>query len=269
MNSIKTYTTAGIILKYIPYKEADLIVTLLTENTGKVKAVAQGARRIKSKFIGHLEPLTIINGLLIKGKTLDTISQVDIKQSYPEFYMDLNRLSRGLYICELVDQFAPENEPNKPLFRLTMRILSILTNSTEIDYELALREFEFQILKISGLMPELYNCVSCNTSIIPNDHNYSAVGGGVICTDCSSNIQTSPMSLSAIKLIRFFDNKSILEDSQISISPETIQEVKSLLINSIIHWLERELKSNNFINHLKSLNNNKTDLETDRMTMKG
>ena len=77
------------------------------------------------------------------------------------------------------------------------------------------------------------------------------------------------MSLSAIKLIRFFDNKSILENPQISISPETIQEVKSLLINSIIHWLERELKSNNFINHLKSLNNNKTDLETDRMTMNG
>lgn len=93
MVQVKLYKTEAIVLKHIPFGEADRLVTLYTPQLGKVRAVAKGARRARSKLAGHLEPLTRVNTLIRRGKTLDTISQSETVTSNLLLRGDLWRMS--------------------------------------------------------------------------------------------------------------------------------------------------------------------------------
>ena len=83
MISSRTYTSQGLVLKYFPYKEADLILTVLTKQHGKLQAIAKGARKPQSKCSGHVEPLTVVDIQLAKGKSIETVTQVQTYKAYP------------------------------------------------------------------------------------------------------------------------------------------------------------------------------------------
>ena len=251
MTSIKTYTSQALVLKYFPYKEADLILTVFTKQHGKLQAIAKGARKPQSKFSGHVEPLTVINIQLARGRSIETVTQVQTNKAYPTLYKDLNKLAHGIYISELIDQFTPEKEPNKQIFDAGIDILDFISISPEP--ELKIRNFEFQILKFSGFLPELFVCVKCGQEIVAGEHRYSVSNGGVICLGCSDISNTMDMSLASIKLLRYFNRHSTARESQLRIKETTYTEVRNLLLETIIFWLEKDLKSSQFIDHLKTI----------------
>ena len=251
MISSRTYTSQGLVLKYFPYKEADLILTVLTKQHGKLQAIAKGARKPQSKFSGHVEPLTVVDIQLAKGKSIETVTQVQTYKAYPSMYSDINKLANGIYISELIDQFTPDKEVNTKLFDTGIKVLDIISTSEEPD--LSIRNFEFEVLKLSGFLPELYTCLKCGCEIIAGQHRYSVSSGGVICIDCSDIDNTLELSLATMKVLRYFNRHNITTEPAFKIKTETYTELKSLLIETIIFWLERDLKSSQFIEHLKSI----------------
>src|SRR3954451_5044211 len=86
------YRNKGIVLRSIRYGEADRILDLYTQDSGLVSAIAKGIRRTKSRFGGRLEPLSCVDFLAYEGRTLDTVTQVEVLRSFHSTREDLKRL---------------------------------------------------------------------------------------------------------------------------------------------------------------------------------
>src|SRR5918911_4675878 len=104
------YKDEGVVLKTIKLGEADRIVTLFTRHNGKVRAVAKGIRKTKSRFGGRLEPFTRAQLVVYRGRTLDTVTSADILTSFKEVRDDYARLTSAAALAELVEKITPDRE---------------------------------------------------------------------------------------------------------------------------------------------------------------
>ena len=151
----RVYSTLAIVLRQRRLGDADKILTLYTANFGKVDAVAKGVRKTRSRTAGHVEPLTQATFQLAKGKTLEVVTQVETIESFQVLRDDLERMSRALYVCELLDKFTETHEANFELYRLLLDTLRRL--STRDDIDMAVRFYEMALLDATGYRPELRN----------------------------------------------------------------------------------------------------------------
>ena len=161
----RIYNTEAIVLRTSPLGEADRLLTLLTPGLGKLRATARGVRKPTSKLGGHLDSLTRSSLTLAKGQTLDTITGADTRETFPLVKGNLDRLSRAIYLTELVDTLSPLEAPNPAIYTLFLEGLRLL--GTDADPDLVLRYMELQLLSHSGFLPELHQCVECHGQIAP------------------------------------------------------------------------------------------------------
>ena len=247
----KTYRCEAVVLKNTPLGEADLLVTLFTRYQGKVRAVGKGARRGTSKLIGHLEPLTEVNMSMFRGRSMDVISQAEVINSFPALKEDLTGIAKGLYLAEMMDGFGTEASPNPELFQLMINTLHVI--QADIESEIALRYFEYHLLALSGMMPELYHCVECRKELEPNSHRFSPNVGGTLCLECNpEDAYLRPLSLRALKVLRLLDRSHLVEACKLSIDNNLSSELKSLLSTTVTYWLGNEIRSNSFLEHLRN-----------------
>src|SRR5207302_3788783 len=95
-SAMPLYKEQGVVLSRIKLGEADRIVTILTQGSGKVRAVAKGIRRTKSKFGARLEPFTHVSLMIYRGRgSLDTIAQAEIIASFRPLRDDLDLMTAG------------------------------------------------------------------------------------------------------------------------------------------------------------------------------
>ena len=104
------YKDEGVVLKTIKLGEADRIVTLFTRHNGKVRAVAKGVRKTKSRFGGRLEPFTRVDLMIYRGRNLDTITSAEILTPYKEMRTDYARLTAAAAVAEVIEKMMPERE---------------------------------------------------------------------------------------------------------------------------------------------------------------
>jgi len=245
----KTYRCEAIILGYTPLGEADLLVTMFTRDQGKVRAVGKGARRSTSKLVGHLEPLTVVKMSMAHGRSMDIISQAEVINSFSVLKEDLTAITKGQYLAEIVDGFGAEASPNPSLFQLMIDTLRVV--EADPESEMALRYFEFHLLQVSGLMPELYHCVECRKELEPDAHRFSPNVGGTLCLDCSpEDAHLRPLSLRALKVLRLLDRSQLAEACKLSIDDSLSAELRSLLSTTVSYWLGKEIRSNSFLERL-------------------
>ena len=159
----RVYKTEAIVLKQTELGEADSIVTVYTPNLGKIRAVARGVRRPRSKLGGHLDLLTQSSLLLAQGQNLDVVTQGQSIDGFLSIKGDLTHIGCAVYMAELVDQFTAEQVENYPVYRLLLSDLGWLGEAR--DFELVLRHFELQLLTHLGYQPELYDCLGCRSSV--------------------------------------------------------------------------------------------------------
>ena len=253
MPPLRTYRAEALVLRHLPLGEADLLVTLFSREHGKLRAVAKGARRSTAKLVGHLEPLTVSRLALSRGRTLDVISQAETLENFTPLKTNLTAVTRGLQVAELVDGFGSEASPNQPLFDLALDTLDAIGRAP--DAELPLLHFQLHLLSVSGLMPELQNCVECRRDIEPGRHRYSADGGGVYCPDCTPDqAGLRPLSLRALKVLRLLARSPAAELPALDLDATLAQELKAILTGTVQYWLEKEIRTNSFLNLLAGVN---------------
>ncbi|HRA35346.1 MAG TPA: DNA repair protein RecO, partial [Acidimicrobiales bacterium] len=120
------YRDQGIVLRTYKLGEADRIVSIITERHGKVRAVAKGVRKTKSKFGARLEPTSHVALQLYEGRELDIVTQAESIDHFRPIRDDLDRLGRAVTMLETVDQVAMEREPNPALYRMLLGALRSL-----------------------------------------------------------------------------------------------------------------------------------------------
>jgi DNA repair protein RecO (recombination protein O) len=152
------YRDTAVVLRTYKLGEADRIVVMLSEHHGKVRAVAKGVRKTKSKFGARLEPLSHVRLLLYQGRELDIVSQAESVETLAPLVGDLDHLTSGLALVEAVDQITMEREPAPHIYRMLVGALrTIATRSGP----LVVAAFYWKLLASEGVSPELDACVVC------------------------------------------------------------------------------------------------------------
>jgi len=242
----------GIVLKQINLGEADKIITLFTDRLGKISAVVHGARKAKSRFMSSTQVFAHCEYMLYKGKSLYTVSQTEIIDSFQVLLGDLYKLTYSSYLLELVDVLVQEEEQNIDMFKLLLKSLRLMTKD-DIDLELAVRAFELKSLSISGYMPGLYSCVICDLKDLRGG-SFSSSHGGMLCAKCSSKDSYSiNIDVSTVNVMRYLLKADMEKIHNLKLSPQIKNEMKKIMKNYIKYYLERDFKSLNFLDNLSSI----------------
>ena len=177
------YRDEGVVLRTQKLGEADRIVTVLTRRHGKVRAVAKGVRRTKSKFGSRLEPFSHVDLQLYTGRNLDIVSQAESIRSYGNDVVDdYPAYTAGTAVLETADRLtAEEKEPSLRLFLLVIGALRALADRTH-PAGLVLDAFLLRAMSVAGWEPALTDCARCGEAG-PHRH-FSVPAGGMVCPAC-------------------------------------------------------------------------------------
>ena len=133
-------------------------MVLLTEEHGKVRAVAKGVRKTTSKFGARLEPMSHVRLLLAQGRELDIVSQAEAVDTLAPLVVDLDHMTAGMAVLEAVDQMALDREPVPQLYRM---LVGVLRTIAERSGPLVVPAFYWKLLALDGVRPEIDACVRC------------------------------------------------------------------------------------------------------------
>jgi DNA repair protein RecO (recombination protein O) len=236
------YKAKGIVLKSMKLGEADKIVTLISSGRGKIRAVAKGIRKTKSKFGSRLEPFTYIDMLVYEGRNLDIITQVEIITSFKEIRSDLEKLKYGSVMLELVDHVGQEKEESEDVFALLLAALKSLRDSTE-NLQLLVGAFELKLMSATGYHPQVEACVSCGRREVGRTV-FSFRYGGILCQECRRRDEEGVLiSEEGWNLIRGALSTNTARLGDLVSSPRAQEELFRLAQLGVSYYLERELKS--------------------------
>lgn len=250
MPADRVYRTEAIVLRQRRLGDADKILVLFTPGRGRVEAVIKGVRRTRSRMAGHVEPLTRVNLLLAKGRNLDIVTQAQATETYSAMRADLDRLSRGLYVAEVLDRLTGEPEENPPLFRLLAETLLRLDRTPEPDA--ALRYFEMQALDLLGYRPQVDTCASCSRQLEPVSNYFNCLAGGAICTKCLPvDAYGDRLSVNALKYLRVLQRGTFGDVERVRLPEPLAVEVERHVRGLVRTVMEREPRSAQFLDAVR------------------
>lgn len=237
--------TEAIVLRTYNLAEADKIVVCLTKHSGVVRAVAHGAKRLKSRFGAGLEPFTIINLTYYEkeGRELVSVRQAEIIRSFFNLAQNSEIVAALAYMSELVMEFAPPHEPNEKVFRMFRAVLEALANSPE-GLPALVRYFEIWILKLAGFLPDLRLCIECGKKIDGTVSGYLNAEFKLRCSKCSHQfgIALSPAAHAQLRSAQHLSPSDFAKTYQGSELAQR-SEVTSFTQGLIGHALERQPRS--------------------------
>ena len=178
-----SYRAEAIVLRTHKLGEADRIITLLTREHGRIRAVAKGVRRTKSKFGARLEPASTIDVQLHTGKTFDIITEAVSRENFgDELSADYQKWTIASAILETAERFTlNEQEPSTQQYLLVVGALRSLSRDEHAP-SLILDAFLLRSLAVGGYAPALDQCFRCEKS--GPRRFFSLAGGGSVCSDC-------------------------------------------------------------------------------------
>jgi len=250
MTEPRSFRVEAVVLRHADWGEADRLLTLYTRERGKVRAIAKGARKIRSRKAGHLEPFTRVTLQLARGHDLLIVTQADTLDAYLAIHENLDKTSHAAYAVELLDRFTYEEDTeNYRIFNLLTEALARLEQ--EADPWLALRYYEVRLLDILGYRPHLFECANCSRLIKAEDQYFSAAQGGVICPACGTGLPGIwRVTVDALKYLRHFQRSDYAAARRARPAPEIRDEVENLVQKYVTYLLERELNSPDFIKQI-------------------
>jgi DNA repair protein RecO (recombination protein O) len=258
----RLYKTEAIILRGRRLGEADRILTLYTPAYGKIEAKAKGVRKTTSRMGGHLQPLTRCMLQLAQGHLNDVITGCETLDSFQRLRDDLYRLSRALYVAELVDRMVPERLPGYPTYRLLLDTLRRLQERRDDDIEV--RYLEMRLMDQGGFRPEVGGCVVCGAALQPGSDAsaepsrtlstgfFVPQSGGAVCRSCVPGLAGPRLlSVNGLKMLRLLQRAAYNDIARVRMPPELAEEVEHHLRSYIVCILERDVNAAAFIERLR------------------
>ena len=229
------YRDSGVIVRTHKLGEADRIVSVITENNGKVRAVAKGVRKTRSRYGGRLELLRHLDLQFYQGRgDLDIVTQAETRDHWPEIREDLDRLGKALTSAEAVDQVVQDKQPNQEAYRMLCGALETLQRS---DPVLIVPAFMLKLLAHEGVAPVLDECVVGGEA---TDLEFfdPRVGGGT----CAAHQRGRRGSSSALELMRATLGGALATVLEVQQAPHT-DEVSTIAHRLWEFHIERRLRS--------------------------
>ena len=240
---VPTYRDRAVVLRTHKLGEADRIVTMLSREHGKLRAVARGVRRTSSKFGARLEPFTHVDLQFATGRSLDVITQAVTIDPYSEpLGQDYQRYTSGQVIVETADRLVTEEgEPARQQYHLLVGALHALANGTSDGTRpaaMVMDSYLLRALSMAGYAPSLSDCARCGAT---GPHQaFSPAAGGMVCLRCRPPASARP-GLSTIEYLAALLTGDWPATRQVS---EPVMREGSGLVAAFTAWhLERGLRS--------------------------
>jgi DNA repair protein RecO (recombination protein O) len=233
------YKEQGLVLRSVKLGEADKIVTILTQGSGKVRGVAKGIRRTQSRFGARLEPLTHVSLLMYRGRTLDTVTQAEIVTPFRRIRGDFHLIAAAETMLEAVDKVAEEHERNIRLFLLLLAGLRTLETGPN-DPAAVAESFLLKLLSLSGFHPALSGCAVCG-SRGPLEW-FSAGQGGAVCGGCAEQ-GAGPVFQPAVRWLDDLARLDLPAAGDMTPDAELRREARAMLYGFAEYHLDRRIRS--------------------------
>ncbi|HWD24384.1 MAG TPA: DNA repair protein RecO [Acidimicrobiales bacterium] len=229
-----TYRDEAIAIRSIRLGEADRIVTFLTPEHGKVRAVAKGVRKTKSKIGARVEPPSHVALMCWRGRELDVVSQAETLDAFRAVRDSLELFGSAIAMLEVADQIALERTPMPELFALTLNALRTLERTRS---PLVPGAYFLKLLVLEGVGPVTDVCVSCGepgplVAFDPGD-------GGFLCSSCRRGIPVAPEIVALVQAVLSGGLARVLAESPANLAPG----FDRLTIAAVEHHLERRLRT--------------------------
>ena len=251
----RTFRTPALILRRQDFDEADRLLTVLTPQHGKLRAIAKGARKPIARKSGHVELFALVDMLLARGRELYIVVQAELQEPFLPLREDLVRGGYANYVVELMDRFTEEEDSSPAEFKLLVQALGWL--SEESDPALVARYYELRLLQLAGFAPALHRCAVGQEPLEPCDQFFSPADGGAVCPEHHSGTERElPLSLTALKTLRHLQKHSWQTVRTLRVRRTLHQELERLMLAYLTHVLERRLQSVDFLRRLRRENPN-------------
>jgi len=244
-----TYATQAIVLRRSSVGETDCLVTLYTENYGKMRAFARGVRKPNSKLGGHLELLNQVNLLITQSRSLPLITQADMVQGFYTPSTNFEAIVSGCYIADCLDAFTVEEVENQSLYSLACRQFRQVQSVENVQTQL--RFFELQLLTLSGYQPEVNVCLYCRKPLRRHSIYFSFEAGGMLCQDCKNQFDCFIISEASTKALRYLLTTETENVQKIRMSEAIQKELAHILTNYLQFVIDRRLQSLVFYRRLE------------------
>lgn len=244
------YRVEGIVVRTVDYGENHKIITLITNNSGKVGVLVRGARKVRSKHASLAQPFTYGEYSFVRSSGLGTLQHGELIQSNHLLRTDLDLTAHASYIAEFIDRAIQDDEIGNTHFEQLKACYNGLSQGKDVTVLTSI--FEMKMLIMSGYSPVVEECIHCGNHVGP--FKCSGYAGGILCSRCSGNDASLPqISETALKLLRLFKVIDLRQVGNITISKETKQEVSALIRMLVDCQLGIRFKTRSFLDNLGNL----------------
>ncbi len=248
------HKTDAIVLKTQPLRSSSLIVTFLTRSFGKLKGVVKGVRREREPRSAFYELFTGLE-IIFYEKTrsdLHLVSDAAVIETNDHLRTRLVSIAYASYFSELADNFLEVHDPHENVFDLMQFCFRYLPS---IDPERISRIFETKLLRETGLLPYLDECLQCQAQI-PGGGFFSVAQGSLFCMQCQPRIvDARPLSAEALAGLRYYTRHDPEECLKFRTSQAVDRELASLMERFFIYRLGQPMKSRRFMGEIQSFLN--------------
>jgi DNA repair protein RecO (recombination protein O) len=193
--------TEAIVLRTYRLSEADKIASLFTRQMGRLRAVARGALRPKSRYGSTLEPLTYVRLWIFDRENRDLLhlNSAELIESFFDMQKDYRVQLAAQYLAEVAERLLPEHEANERAFRLLLAVLRALKHSGEVNRPLLY--FDYWMLRLGGFLPDLATCSACGRALGEKGGYYGAGAEGLLCRECRAPGANQQVSAAALAMV--------------------------------------------------------------------
>ena len=241
-------STCGLVLKISEHGESDKLVTVYSNDLGRVTGIAKGAKRSKQRFVNKLEEFSHLQifyrpprglmGLLF-------ISEAELLCSHLSIRKDYRRYVAAMYISELILRFTRDNDPDPRLYALLKWAFASL-EMDEAPQKIATL-FHLQLLTAAGYRPELNRCSKCELPVSPGRAFIFLPGNGsLLCSSCHPRQGGPDLNHLSIQTLKFLARAQIagLEQlNRLQLSGQTTTEALESLYHYTFHLLQQDIHS--------------------------
>ena len=235
----------AIVLDTTDHGESDLIVTLFSHDSGRLSAIAKGAKKSKKRFVNKLEIFTYlqIHYQQKNERALAFLSEAEIHTAFPNIRFNLNLYGVASIIREFLLLGVKDGEPDANIFRLSLWAFHRLDSKADERQVLVL--FLIHFFNYIGYRPDFGTCVSCNQKISPsNSYRFNSASGQLLCSNCNKHGKTGrPLSYGTIKIIQNSQDQPLERLHRLKFSGSILSESLQLLHNFGRQIFQREIIS--------------------------
>lgn len=242
----------AIILQRYTLGESDRLVSFFSRTMGRMRGVAAGARKPKSRFGSTLERLSYIRIWFFERETRDLvrISQCEIIESFLDAFRDYPSSVALALFSEITEAVLPEREPSDACFRLLLLAAQAVKRTAKPDLPLAY--FALWTVKLGGWLPSLTRCAKCGSTLDEQSGAYFASSSSaVMCSKCRKpgmRLLTPPVLGATQVMLR--ERLIRLTQEPERISPRVARDLADVMLDVIEHQIDRKLKARELLESL-------------------